>query len=79
MIWPTRLQNQIVNRRCRNSVSEEAIRVLARSKWEAAGYPVGDRTNFWMEAAMNELVQCLRRNTSNETPLTANRSQSTCS
>ena len=64
-----------MNRRCMTSVSEEMIRVLAHSKWEAAGYPAGDGTDFWLEAAMNELVQRLRRNTSNETPLTANHSQ----
>ena len=58
-----------------NSVSKEAIRVLARTEWEAARYPAGDGTDLWLDAALNELVQHLRRNTSNETPLTANRSQ----
>ena len=29
---------------------EEAIRVLAHSKWEAAGCPAGDGVDFWLEA-----------------------------
>lgn len=29
---------------------EEAIRTLAHSKWEAAGYPAGDGFDFWLEA-----------------------------
>jgi len=29
---------------------EEAIRALAHSKWEAAGYPEGDGFDFWLEA-----------------------------
>lgn len=29
---------------------EEAIRVLAHSKWERAGRPSGDGLNFWLEA-----------------------------
>ncbi|MCA9172084.1 MAG: DUF2934 domain-containing protein [Planctomycetales bacterium] len=29
---------------------EEAIRVLAHEKWEAAGCPVGDGFDFWIEA-----------------------------
>ena len=31
-------------------VSEETIRELAHSKWEAAGCPVGDGTEFWLKA-----------------------------
>jgi hypothetical protein len=30
--------------------SEEAIRALAHSKWEAAGCPAGDGAEFWLEA-----------------------------
>ena len=30
--------------------SEETIRVLAHSKWEAAGCPAGDGTEFWLKA-----------------------------
>ena len=29
---------------------EQAIRELAYSKWEEAGYPAGDGVNFWLEA-----------------------------
>jgi hypothetical protein len=29
---------------------EEAIRVLAHHKWEAAGGPAGDGLDFWLEA-----------------------------
>ncbi len=29
---------------------EETIRVLAHSKWEAAGCPTGDGMYFWLEA-----------------------------
>jgi len=29
---------------------EEAIRVRAHGKWEAAGYPAGDGFGFWLEA-----------------------------
>lgn len=29
---------------------QEAIRVLAHSKWEAAGCPAGDGVEFWIEA-----------------------------
>ena len=31
-------------------VSEQTIRELAHSKWEAAGCPSGDGTEFWLEA-----------------------------
>ncbi len=31
-------------------VCEAAIRVLAHSKWEAAGCPTGDGSAFWLEA-----------------------------
>jgi hypothetical protein len=30
--------------------SEEAIRLSAYKKWEAAGMPNGDGVNFWLEA-----------------------------
>ena len=30
--------------------SEEAIRVLAFKRWEAADYPEGDGVEFWLEA-----------------------------
>lgn len=30
--------------------SEETIRELAHRKWEAAGCPTGDGTDFWLEA-----------------------------
>ena len=30
--------------------SEETIRELAHSKWEAAGCPTGDGTEFWLKA-----------------------------
>ena len=33
-----------------HNTCEEAIRVLAHGKWEAAGYPVGDGFGFWLEA-----------------------------
>jgi hypothetical protein len=29
---------------------QEAIRVLAHEKWEAAGCPAGDGVNFWLDA-----------------------------
>jgi DUF2934 family protein len=32
------------------SVSEEAIRLRAHQKWEAAGEPDGDSLRFWLEA-----------------------------
>lgn len=31
-------------------VSEEAIRLCAYGKWEAAGKPGGDGVRFWLEA-----------------------------
>lgn len=37
-------------------VSEEAIRLCAYAKWEAAGKPGGDGTRFWFEAE-KELAQ----------------------
>lgn len=30
--------------------SQEAVRVRAYKKWEAAGKPKGDGVNFWLEA-----------------------------
>lgn len=39
------LENQQTGIAC-----EEAIRVLAHSKWEAAGCPAGDGSAFWLEA-----------------------------
>jgi DUF2934 family protein len=38
------------------SVSEEAIRLRAHKKWEAAGKPNGDSLRFWLEAE-RELAQ----------------------
>jgi hypothetical protein len=29
---------------------QEAIRLLAHGKWEAAGCPAGDGVDFWLEA-----------------------------
>ena len=29
---------------------EQAIREIAYSKWEQAGWPIGDGMNFWLEA-----------------------------
>ena len=37
-------------------VSVEDIRVRAYRKWEAAGQPVGDGVQFWLEAE-RELIQ----------------------
>ena len=37
-------------------VSEEAIRLCAYQKWEAAGKPSGDGIQFWLEA-VKELVE----------------------
>jgi len=37
-------------------VSEEAIRLCAYQKWEAAGKPPGDGVQFWLEAE-EELVE----------------------
>ncbi len=37
-------------------VSEEAIRLCAYQKWEAAGQPTGDGVQFWLEAEQ-ELVE----------------------
>lgn len=34
----------------RKTVPEEAIRLHAYEKWEAAGKPVGDSLRFWFEA-----------------------------
>lgn len=31
-------------------ISKDAIRALAYQKWEAAGRPWGDGTQFWLEA-----------------------------
>ena len=36
--------------------SQEAVRVCAYQKWEAAGKPKGDGVNFWIEAEQ-EVVQ----------------------
>jgi hypothetical protein len=33
-----------------NSPSDEIIRLLAYTKWEAAGKPEGDGLRFWLEA-----------------------------
>ena len=33
-----------------SDAQEEAIRVLAYAKWEAAGCPAGDGGEFWLEA-----------------------------
>lgn len=33
-----------------NQQPEKAIRALAYQKWEAAGCPEGDGTEFWLEA-----------------------------
>ena len=38
------------------SVSEEAIRLRAYQKWEAAGKPDGDGRRFWLEA-VHEVLQ----------------------
>jgi hypothetical protein len=38
------------------AVSEDAIRLSAYQKWEAAGKPPGQETKFWLEAE-KELVQ----------------------
>jgi len=36
---------------------DEAIRVLAYQKWEAAGCPEGDGTEFWLDAEQEVKVK----------------------
>jgi hypothetical protein len=36
---------------------EQAIREIAYSKWEHAGWPTGDGMNFWLEAEQEFLDQ----------------------
>lgn len=36
---------------------EQAIREIAYSKWEQAGWPAGDGMNFWLEAEQEVLDQ----------------------
>ncbi len=42
------------------TISDEAIRLNAYLKWEAAGRPVGDGVDFWLEAE-RELRQLLSK------------------
>lgn len=37
--------------------NDEAIRMLAHSKWEAAGCPAGDGVDFWLEAEREVKVE----------------------
>ncbi len=39
------------------NVCEDAIRALAHSKWEAAGSPVGDGLDFWLEAEREVIAE----------------------
>jgi hypothetical protein len=43
-------------------ISQEAIRLCAYRKWEAAGKPGGDGVNFWLEAErqLSKLIAILQ-------------------
>lgn len=50
---------------------EQAIRAIAYSKWEAAGHPIGDGLNFWLEAEQDLIDQDTCQSPGDHDPVSA--------